>query len=189
MRTQLILRTAKSCAIVLILGMAVTPAGISSAQTKSKTAPEFHMCGLLTTEDVEPIVGVRPASQETKGGSTCLWGDPGNDPNKPRLLIQAPAFDQASNDPVLGGSTPTQARLEASFKANRTQAFSDKSEHAKDEPQLGKTAFSALTDYGVEICILRKKGILNIQYMIGKRGTPEDLEAIRKLAAKVAASF
>lgn len=189
MRTDLTWPSAKFCAAVLVLGMAVMPAGISSAQTKSITPQEFHMCGLLTAQDVAPIVGVRPASQETKGGSTCLWGDPGNDPNKPRLLIQAPSFDQGNNDPVLGGSTPIQGRLEASFKANRTQAFSDKSEHAKDEPQLGKTAFSALTDYGVEIVILRKKGLLNIQFMTGKRGTPEDVEAIRKLAAKVAASF
>jgi len=189
MRTDLTWRSAKSCAIVLILGIAVIPAGISSAQTKSKVQSEMHICGLLTPQDVEPIVGVRPASQETKGGTTCMWGDPGNDPSKPRLLIQAPTFAQAPNDPVSGGSTPTQGRLEASFKANRTQAFSDKSEHAKDEPQLGKTAFSALTDFGVEIVILKKKGILNIQYMTGKRGTPEDVEAIRKLAAKVAASF
>ena len=189
MRTQLIWRTAKFCAAVVILRMALMPDGISLAQTKTSAPPDFHMCALLTAQDVEPIVGVRPVSRETKGGTTCIWGDPGNDPNKPRLMIQAPEFTRGTNDPILGGSTPVHGRLDASFKANRTQAFSDKSAHAKNEPQLGKTAYSALTDYGAQIVILRNKALLNIQYMTGKPGTPEDVETIRKLAAKVAASF
>jgi hypothetical protein len=158
----------------------------SSAQKK---APEIHMCSLLTDSDVAPIVGAKQVTQETKGGSTCMWGDPGNDPNKPRLLIQAPGFEQDSTDPVFGGSTPAQGRLEASFKANRKQAFDDKSSQAKNEAQLGKNAFSALMDDGAEIIVLKKAALLNIRFLIGKRGTPENVEALRKVAAKVSASF
>jgi hypothetical protein len=165
------------------------PAGISSAQTKSKTPPEVHICSLLTAADVAPIVGLRQTSQETTGGSTCLWGDPGNDPNKPRLLIQAPAFLVNGRDPSNGPVPGDQDRLESSFKVNRKQAFDDKSAHAKDERELGKFAFSALTDDGVEIIILKRNSVLNIRLMTGKRGTPENVEAIRKVAAKVAASF
>ncbi len=76
-----------------------------------------------------------------------------------------------------------------SFKANRKQAFDDKSSQAKDEPQLGKNAFSAVMDDGAEIIILKKNALLNIRCLNGKRGTPENVEAIRKVAAKVAASF
>jgi len=162
---------------------------ISSAQTKGKIASEIHVCSLLTADDVAPIVGVKQLSQETKGGTTCMWGDPGNDPAKLRLLIQAPTFTQTDVDPVEGAVTPNRERMEASFKANRKQAFDDKNSHAKDELQLGKTAFSALTDDGVEIIILKKSRLLNIHYMTGKLGTPENIEAIRKVAAKVAASF
>jgi hypothetical protein len=172
--------------IVVSAAVLATMPRTSSAQKK---APDFHMCSLLTEGDVTPIVGAKQVSQETKGGSTCMWGDPGKDPNKPRLLIQAPGFEQDSNDPVLGGSTPAQGRLEASFKANRKQAFDDKSSQAKNEAQLGKNAFSAVTDDGAEIVIQKKYCILNIQYLTGKRGTPENVEAIRKVAAKVTAAF
>src|SRR5450755_97611 len=110
--------------------MTTTP---SFAQKKTY---EVHICSLLTESDVAPIVGARQLAQETKGGMTCMWGDPGSDPNKLRLLIQAPAFSATS---------------EMSFKANRKQAFDDKTSQAKDEPQLGKNAFSALMDDGAEI--------------------------------------
>ncbi len=67
--------------------------------------------------------------------------------------------------------------------------FDDKTSHAKSEPQFGKDAFSALTDDGVEIIILKKTSLLNIHFLTGKRGTPENIDAIRKVTAKVAASF
>lgn len=169
--------------------LVTVPAIMRTSSFAQKKAPEIHMCSLLTESDVAPIVGAKQLSQETKGGSTCVWGDPGNDPNKPRLLIQAPGFDRGTNDPVLGGSTPIQGRLEASFKANRKQAFDDKSSQAKDEPQFGKNAFSAVMDDGTEIIILKKNALLNIRFLDGKRGTLENVEAIRKVAAKVAASF
>jgi hypothetical protein len=165
--------------------LAMTP-GTSSAQ-KGKTA-NLHMCSLLTESDVASIVGAGQISQETKGGLTCMWGDPGGATNKPRLLIQAPEFTRPTTDPARSETT-TEQRVEASFKANRKQAFDDKTSHAKDEPQLGKTAFSALTDDGVEIFIMKKTILLNIQYLTGKPGTPEDVETIRKAAGKVAASF
>jgi len=171
MQTNGIRRYAGFVAVVFVAVLAITP-GISSAQ-KGK-APEVHMCGLLTESDVAPIVGVKQLAQETKGGTTCMWGDPGNDPSKLRLLIQAPAFSSTT---------------EMSFKANRKQVFDDKTSQAKDEPLLGKNAFSALTDDGVEIIILKRNTLLNVHYMTGKRGTPENIEAVRKVAAKVAASF
>jgi hypothetical protein len=158
--------------IVAIFGVvaAITPTP-SFAQ---KNAPDVHVCSLLTRGDVLPIVGVNPVTQETKGGTTCMWGDPGNDPNKFRLLIQAPAFSATS---------------EMSFKANRKQAFDDKTSQAKDEPQLGKNAFSAVMEDGAEIIILKKNVLLNIRFLSGRRGTPENVEGIRKVATKVAASF
>lgn len=155
-------------AFVVVLTIAPSP---SFAQKK---AYEIHMCSLLTESDVTPIVGAKQLAQETKGGTSCMWGDPGNDPNKLRLLIQAPAFSSTS---------------EMSFKANRNQVFEDKSSQAKDEPQLGKKAFSALMEDGAEIIILKKDALLNIRFLSGKRGTPENVDAIRKVAAKVAASF
>src|SRR5579864_1798915 len=185
MKSQLIRDCAGLSVAVFAAVLAMTP----TASLAQKKAPEVHMCSLLTDSDVAPIVGAKQPSQETKGGSTCMWGDPGNDPNKPRLLIQAPGFDQSNSDPVSGGSTPTQGRLEASFKANRKQAFDDKSSQAKNEQQLGKNAFSALMDDGAEIIILKKNALLNIRCLNGKRGTPENVEAIRKVAAKVVASF
>ncbi len=166
--------------------LAMTP-GTSSAQ-KGKTAT-LHMCSLLTESDVAPIVGAGQISQETKGGLTCMWGDPGGSTNKPRLLVQAPGFARSPSADPSRTETTTEERMEASFKANRKQAFDDKTSHAKDEPQLGKSAFSALTDDGVEIFIMKKTTLLNIQYLTGKPGTPEDVETIRKAAAKVAASF
>jgi hypothetical protein len=166
--------------------LVMTP-GISSAQ-KGK-AMELHICSLLTEGDVAPIVGAGQISQETKGGRSCMWGDPGNNPNKPRLLIQAPNFTQGASPDLRRTDTTTEERVEASFKANRKQAFDDKGSHAKDEPQLGRAAFSALTDDGVEILIMKKNVLLNIQYLTGKQGTPENLDAIRKAAGKVAASF
>jgi hypothetical protein len=162
---------------------------VSSAQTSGKTARELHMCSLLSEGDVAPIVGAHQVAQETKGGTTCMWGEPGNDPNKLRLLIQAPLFTQNATDPMSDANSVSRAKLESSFKANRNQAFGDKSSQAKNEPQLGKDAFSALTDDGAEIIILKKTSLLNIHYLTGKRGTPENIEAIRKVAAKVAASF
>jgi hypothetical protein len=189
MQANLILRSVKFCAALMVVAVAIIPAGISSAQTKGKAAAELHMCGLLSPEDVAPIVGARPMSQETTGGTTCLWGDPSRDPNKPRLLIQAPMFAQYAGDPLGGVNVPSRDRMETNFKANRKQVFEDKSAQAKDEPGLGKFAFSALTEDGVEIIILKKNGLLNIQFLTGKRGTPENVETIRKVAAKVAASF
>lgn len=173
MRMRLMQGCAGFFAAVLVATLAIAP-GVCLAQTRGTAAKDVHICSLLTNQDVLPIVGVRPVTQETKGGSTCMWGDPGNDPDKLRLLIQAPAFG------------PT---AELSFKANRKEAFDDKSSHAKDEPQLGKNAFSALSDDGVEIIILKRNSLLKIRYMTGKRGTPENVESIRKVAAKVAASF
>jgi hypothetical protein len=155
---------------VLVAALAIAP-GISSAQ---KGKREIHMCSLLTPSDVTPIVGAGQISQETKGGLSCMWGDPGTDPNKPRLLIQAPAFSATS---------------EMSFKANRKQAFDDKTSQAKNEPELGKNAFSALMDDGAGIIILKKEALLNIHLMTGKRGTPENVDVIRKVAVKVAESF
>jgi hypothetical protein len=162
---------------------------VSIAQTNGKTAPEVHMCSVLSEDDVAPLVGAHQLAQETKGGTTCMWGDPGVDPTKLRLLIQAPSFAQNSTDPLSGVNSAGRDKLESSFKANRKQAFDDKNSHAKDEPQLGKTAFSALTDDGVEIIIMKKNNLLNIRYLTGSRGTPENVDAIRKAAAKVAASF
>lgn len=173
MRTNMMQRTAVFFAAVFAAVVATMPAQ-SSAQTKGKAAQDVHMCSLLTRQDVLPIVGVNPVTQETKGGTTCMWGDPGNDPNKLRLLIQAPAFSVTS---------------ESSFKANRKEAFDDKSSRAKDEPQLGKNAFSAVMDDGAEVIILKKNALLNIRFLCGKRGTLDNVDAIRKVAAKVAASF
>jgi hypothetical protein len=170
-KTNLIRRYAGFLSMVLIAAMAMTP-GISSAQ-KGK-ARDLHMCSLLTASDVTPIVGAGQMAQETKGGLSCMWGDPGTDPNKPRLLIQAPAFSATS---------------EMSFKANRSQAFDDKTSQAKNEPELGKNAFSALMDDGAGIIILKKEALLNIHLMTGKRGVPENVDAIRKVAVKVAESF
>lgn len=174
---------------VVVVAMLVISPRISSAQTNGKMAAELHMCSVLSENDVAPIVGAHQIAQETKGGTTCMWGDPGNDPNKLRLLIQSPSFAQNSTDPLSGVNSAGRDKLESSFKANRKQAFDDKNSQAKDEPQLGKTAFSALTDDGVEIIIMRKNSLLNIRYLTGKRGTPENVEAIRKAAIKVAASF
>jgi len=159
----------------LIVAIVVTVTAITPRPSfAQKKAPEVHMCSLLTESDVAPIVGAKQIAQETKGGMTCMWGDPGTDPNKLRLLIQAPTFSATS---------------EMSFKANRKQAFEDKSSQAKDEPQLGKNAFSAVMEDGAEIIILKKNALLNIRFLSGRRGTPENVEAIRKVAAKVAASF
>jgi hypothetical protein len=185
-RSEAFLTAVFAAAIVAIL---VVSPRISSAQTNGKAAPEIHMCSLLSEDDVAPIVGAHQLAQETKGGATCMWGDPGNDPNKLRLLIQAPSFVQTPADPLRGVSSSLQDKLESSFKANRKQAFDDKNSRAKDEPQLGKTAFSALTDDGVEIIIMKKNNLLNIQLLTGKRGTPENIDAIRKAAMKVLASF
>src|SRR5258708_464684 len=148
-------RNAIVCATVFTLVLPTMSRG-SFAQTKMKAPPEVHVCSLLSADDVSPIVGLRQPSQETKGGSTCLWGDPGNDPNKPRLLIQAPSFDQNNGDPLGGVGNTDRDRVESSFKANRKQAFDDKNAQAKDEPQLGKYAFSALMEDGVEIIVLKK---------------------------------
>ena len=175
-------------AAVIVAILVVSPQ-VSSARTAGNTAPELHMCSMLSENDVAPIVGAHQIAQETKGGTTCMWGDPGNDPNKLRLLIQAPSFAQTSTDPLSGVNAAGRDKLESSFKANRKQAFDDKNSHAKDEPQLGKTAFSALTDDGVEIIIMKKNNLLNIRFLTGKRGTPENVDAIRKAATKVAASF
>ena len=165
-------------------------ARISSAQTKTKTAPELHACSLLTVDDVVSIVGLHSPSQETHGGTTCcMWGDTGRDPNRPRLLIQTPTFAHGTRDPLDGVGVIDSERMQSSFKANRKQAFEDKTAQAKDEPQLGKNAFSALTDDGVEIIILKKSCLLNVHYMTGKRGTPENIDAIRKVTAKVSASL
>lgn len=188
MQRNLFHRNTAFFVMMFIFALAAT-ARISPAQTKTKEAPEIHVCGLLTAEDVAPIVGVRQPSQETKGGSTCMWGDPSNDPNKPRLLIQAPSFDHNDRDPLNGVGRADRDRLESSFKANRKQAFDDKNNQAKDEPQLGKFAFSALTEDGVEIIVLKKNSLLNVRMLTGKRGTPENVDAIRKVTAKVSASF
>jgi hypothetical protein len=171
MKTISIWRYAGFLTTVLVAALAMTP-GISSAQ-KGKTR-EIHVCSLLTPSEVAPIVGAGQISQETKGGLSCMWGDPGTDPNKTRLLIQAPAFSATS---------------EMSFKANRSQAFDDKTSHAKNEPELGKNAFSALMDDGAGIIILKKEALLNIHLMTGKHGVPENVDAIRKVAVKVAESF
>lgn len=171
MKTVSIRRFAGFLSAALVAILAAAP-GISSTQ-KGK-AREIHMCSLLTPSDVAPIVGAGQISQETKGGSSCIWGDPGTDPNKKRLLIQAPAFSATS---------------EMSFKANRKEAFDDKGSQAKNEPELGKNAFSALMDDGAGIIILKKEALLNIHLMTGKRGTPENVDAIRKVAVKVAESF
>ena len=181
-------RSAIVCAAVFALVLPTMSVG-SFAQTKMKAPPEIHACGLLTADDVAPIVGLRQPSQETKGGSTCLWGDPGNDPNKPRLLIQAPSFDHNDRDPLSGVGSADRDRVESSFKANRKQAFDDKSAQAKDEPQLGKYAFSALMEDGAEIIVLKKNSLLNVHLLTGKRGTPENVDAIRKITAKLSASF
>ena len=188
MRRKLFYRNVALCAALVALALITTPQS-SPAQTKTKALPEIHVCSLLTAEDVSPIVGLRQASQETKGGSTCLWGDPGNDPNKPRLLIQAPSFEHSDRDPLGGVGIVDRDRLESSFKANRKQVFDDKTSQAKDERQLGKYAFSALMEDGVEIIVLKKNSLLNIHLLTGKRGTPENVDAIRKVTAKVAASF
>jgi hypothetical protein len=172
-----------------VVGIYLITPRISYAQTNGKTASEIHMCSLLSEADVSPIVGAHQIAQETKGGATCMWGDPGNDPNKPRLLIQAPSFSSDVNDPRGGPTTTSRDRLESSFKANRKQAFDDKNAHAKDEPHLARYAFSALTDDGAEIMILKNSNVLNIRFVTGNHGTPENIEAIRKVAAKVAASF
>jgi hypothetical protein len=166
--------------------LAITP-GISSAQ-KGKTT-DIHMCAVLAEADVAPIVGAHQISQETKGGTSCLWGDPGNNSDKPRLLIQAPDFARGASADPSRNETTTDERIESSFKVNRKQAFDDKTSRAKNEPQLGKNAFSALTDDGVEIFIMKKTTLLNIQFLTGKRGTEDNVEAIRKAAAKVAAAF
>jgi hypothetical protein len=185
MRTHPIALNVKFRTIILAVALAIVPAAVVSAQTERGTEPEVHVCGLLTALDVAPIVGARQTSQETKSGTTCVWGEPGNDPSKPRLLIQVPAFALGTNDPMLGGSVSTRARMEASFRANRKQTFDDKSAQAKDEPRLGKNAFSALTGDGVEIVIMEKNRLLNIQFMTGKRGTSQDLDAIRRLARRL----
>jgi hypothetical protein len=171
MKTISIWRYAGFLSAVLLAVLAIAP-GISSAEN-GKTR-EIHMCSLLTPSDVTPIVGAGQISQETKGGLSCIWGDPGTDPNKPRLLIQAPAFSATS---------------EMSFKANRKQAFDDKTSQAKNEPGLGKNAFSALMDDGAGIIILKKDALLNIHLSTGKHGVPENVDAIRKIAVKVAESF
>jgi hypothetical protein len=171
MKTVSIRQCAGFFSVALVAVLAMTP-GISSAQKGNKR--EIHMCTLLTANDVTPIVGAGQMVQETKGGLSCMWGDPGMDPNKTRLLIQAPAFSATS---------------EMSFKANRKQAFDDKDSQAKNEPELGKNAFSALMDDGAGIIILKKEALLNIHLMTGKRGVPENVDAIRKVAVKVAESF
>jgi hypothetical protein len=186
MKTNLIRWHGGFLSAVLVAALVITP-GTSSAQRGK--VPDLHLCTLLTESDVAPIVGAGQISQETKGGTSCMWGDPGTNPNKPRLLIQAPDFTRSASPDPRRTDTTTEERLEASFKANRKQAFDDKTSHAKDEPQLGKTAFSALTDDGVEILIMKKNTLLNIQYLTGKPGTPENVDAIRKAAGKVAASF
>jgi hypothetical protein len=192
MRTNIYDRPSLFVAVVSVAMLAaifLTSPRTSSAQTNGKTMQEVHMCSLLSETDVAPIVGAHQVAQETKGGATCMWGDPGNDQTKPRLLIQSPSFAQNSSDPLGGVNVPSRDKLESSFKANRSQAFDDKSSHAKDEPQLGKTAFSALTDDGAEIIILKKSSLLNIRFITGKHGTPENIDAIRKVATKVSASF
>ena len=164
----------RDCAGLILAAFAAVIAFTPTPLFAQKKAPEVHTCSLLTESDVAPIIGAKQLAQETKGGMTCMWVDPGNDPNKLRLLIQAPAFSATS---------------EMSFKANRKQAFDDKTSQAKDEPQLGKNAFSALMDDGAEIIILKKNALLNIRFLSGKRGTAENVDAIRKIALKVAASF
>jgi hypothetical protein len=159
------------------------------AQKTEKTSRELHMCSTLSEADVAPIVGAHQIAQETKGGTTCVWGDPSDNPNKPRLLIQAPLFAANPTNPLNGVTTVTTDQLQSSFKANRSQAFNDKSSHAKNEPQFGKDAFSALSDDGVQIVILKKTSLLNIRFLTGKPGTLENIEAIRKAAAKVVAVF
>jgi hypothetical protein len=171
---------------VFSAALAITP-GISSAQ-KGK-AMEIHMCAVLAEADVAPIVGAHQISQETKGGTSCMWGDPGSNSDKPRLLIQAPDFARGPSADPSRNETTTEERIASSFKVNRKQAFDDKTSRAKNEPQLGRDAFSALTDDGVEILIMKKNTLLNIQYLTGKRGTEDNVDAIRKAAAKVAAAF
>jgi hypothetical protein len=186
MKTTSFRRYAGFLSAVLVAALATTPRTSSAQNGKS---PELHMCTVLSESDVAPIVGAGQISQETKGGASCMWGDPGNNPDKPRLLIQAPNFNRSPSPDPRRTDTTTGERVEASFKANRKQAFDDKNSHAKDEPQLGKNAFSALTGDGVEILIMKKTILLNIQYLTGKQGTPENVETIRKAAGKVAASF
>jgi hypothetical protein len=188
-RTNLFHRPAIIIALVFAGLFLVAAPRIASAQKNEKAGRELHMCSLLSEDDVAPIVGAHQIAQETKGGTTCVWGDPGEDPNKPRLLVQSPFFAPNVTDPLSGVNTVTRDQLESSFKANRSHAFDDKTSHAKNEPQFGKDAFSALTDDGVEIIILKKTSLLNIHFLTGKRGTPENIDSIRKVAAKVAASF
>jgi hypothetical protein len=189
MRTNLFHRPAIIIALIFAGMFLASTSRTASAQKTEKPSREIHMCSLLSEDDVAPIVGAHQIAQETKGGTTCVWGDPGEDPNKPRLLIQAPFFAPNVSDPLSGVNVVTRDQLESSFKANRSHAFDDKKSHAKNEPQFGKDAFSALTDDGVEIIILKKTSLLNIRFLTGKYGTPENIESIRKAAAKVALSF
>ncbi len=99
MKHQIFHRTAIiSAAVFTGMFLAATPR-IASAQKTEKTSRELHMCSLLSEAHVAPIVGAHQIAQETKGGTTCVWGDPGEDPNKPRLLIQAPFFAPNVTDP------------------------------------------------------------------------------------------
>lgn len=189
MRTHTFQGSAVMVAVVFAgLFLAAAPRN-ASAQKKEVPSRELHMCSLLSEADVAPIVGAHQIAQETKGGTTCVWGDPGEDPNKPRLLVQAPLFAPRPTDPLSGVNTVTADQLASSFKANRNHAFEDKTSHAKNEPELGKDAFSALTDDGVEIIVMKKSSLLNVHFFTGKRGTSENIDTIRKVAAKVTASF
>lgn len=151
-------------AVLALLAFCPTPA-----------AAQKIACDMLTPTDVKPLVPGNPKGDTTESGTTCVWGDIAGHSGKPWLMLQALKFNSA--------------KFEDSFNANRAKAFGDYPATAKDEPKIGRRAYSAITERGVELVFWKKYNLVSFQYFPGRPGTAADLDLLRVIATKIAATL
>jgi hypothetical protein len=129
-------------------------------------------CGLLKAVDVAPLVGETPVSKGSPEGATCSWT--GTKANHKLLII---AY---KNKNIPG---------EMAFMGARHGAEAEEGSKVSDETGIGDKAFSAQTSFGAVFIVLKQGRILQLQYWTKTQGTNQDVDTLRPVVKKAAATF
>jgi len=155
-------------AVLIALALLVPIGGLVPS---ARGAAPSDACSLLAAGDLVPLVGANPARSATPGGQGCRWTGA-----RPKHEVHVLTYANLGVPP------------EAAFEGARRGLGASTGGKVALEAGIGDRAFSGTTSFGAVIVLLKGGRVLQLQYHTGAAGTPRDVEALRPVARKAAAS-
>lgn len=135
----------------------------------NQVGAQLTTCALVRDSDLVALFRQSAEAKVNPVTGDCIWGNVGIDRRGLTLSISV-------RDTAITTAGYTHGRELAANNATIT-----------DEPHLGDRAYSVVVPYGAMITVLMNGQIVQFRYANGVRGSPNDVDRLRPVAANVVA--